>query len=327
MTTPSPFPEKSTSGITVDPKTLKRVVPESRRPDGRFVHNAEYCLCLNVLYSIRKEIKIRPGFTPREDITRFRSARQTEKDRIALPAGHILGWVAPSSASKPKPSASGSSPSKSAKKNEKKKAKREKMRDEAIRAHWDDDSDGWAKTAIGADGDGDDVVKDPDGTPNWAKTTIRADGDSGDGVVKDLGGAPNTAKTAIKADGDGGDGVVKDPGGIPNTAETASKADRDGGDGVVKDPGGAPNTAKTAIKADWDDGDDVVKDPDGAPNWAKTAEVQDRNVKPNTSGKLTATEGNEGSSAGRISGDEEPPTSGAEALDQKLEHLTLTLKS
>jgi len=138
MSLPPVNPSKSTSGIAVDPKTLDRVVPESRRPDG----------------SVRKELKIRPGFTPQEDVSRFRGKRQAQMDQNTLPKGHILGWVAPSSASKPKAPAEGSTASKSAKKNEKRKEKRDKKKDEIIKANWEDD----------------DVVKDEDGAPNWAAT-------------------------------------------------------------------------------------------------------------------------------------------------------------
>ncbi|GAA94270.1 uncharacterized protein L969DRAFT_26737 [Mixia osmundae IAM 14324] len=54
----------TTSGIVHDPLRDERVVPVSRRPDG----------------SLRKEIKIRPGFTPAEDQSKFRSARQLDMD-------------------------------------------------------------------------------------------------------------------------------------------------------------------------------------------------------------------------------------------------------
>lgn len=111
-------------------------------------------------YSIRREIRIRPGFTPQEDVTRFRGTRQTQMDQIALPAGHILGWVAPSGASKPKSTEAGSSMSKSAKKNEKRKGKRDKKKEEIIRANWEDIKANWEE----------DVVKDADGAPNWAET-------------------------------------------------------------------------------------------------------------------------------------------------------------
>lgn len=35
MSLPDIFPKKSTAGIVVEPNTLTRIVPESRRPDGR----------------------------------------------------------------------------------------------------------------------------------------------------------------------------------------------------------------------------------------------------------------------------------------------------
>ncbi|KAG8828906.1 hypothetical protein FRC17_007378 [Serendipita sp. 399] len=51
-------------------------------------------ICMNC---VRKEIKIRPGFTPQEDVTRFKGSRQQQAEASALPRGHIPGWVAPSS--------------------------------------------------------------------------------------------------------------------------------------------------------------------------------------------------------------------------------------
>ncbi|EEB93431.1 hypothetical protein MPER_07908 [Moniliophthora perniciosa FA553] len=62
MSRPPINPDKTAAGIIVDPQTLDRVVPESKRPDG----------------SVRKEIRIRPGFTPQEDVKRFRGTRQTQ---------------------------------------------------------------------------------------------------------------------------------------------------------------------------------------------------------------------------------------------------------
>ena len=37
MSKPDLFPKTTAAGITVDPKTLERVIPESRRPDGTYV--------------------------------------------------------------------------------------------------------------------------------------------------------------------------------------------------------------------------------------------------------------------------------------------------
>ncbi|KAI0700701.1 hypothetical protein BC835DRAFT_1211761, partial [Cytidiella melzeri] len=79
MSKPDLFPSPSTAGITVNPRTLERVIPESRRSDG----------------TVRREIKIRPGFTPQEDVSRFRGTRQKQMDTTALPKGHIIGWAPP----------------------------------------------------------------------------------------------------------------------------------------------------------------------------------------------------------------------------------------
>lgn len=105
-----------------------------------------------VLLSVRKQLKVRPGFTPQEDVKRFRGTRQAQMDANALPKGHILGWVAPSSASQPaKPL------SKSAKKNAKRKEKREEKRanataDQPVPDNWeDDDEDDAEPKASGSD--------------------------------------------------------------------------------------------------------------------------------------------------------------------------------
>ncbi|KAG1820259.1 uncharacterized protein BJ212DRAFT_1245840, partial [Suillus subaureus] len=76
MARPPLFPDQSAAGIAVDPRTLERVIPESKRSDG----------------TVRKQLKIRPGFTPQEDVSRFRGSRQQAMDATALPKGHILGW-------------------------------------------------------------------------------------------------------------------------------------------------------------------------------------------------------------------------------------------
>ncbi|KIK65339.1 hypothetical protein GYMLUDRAFT_38787 [Collybiopsis luxurians FD-317 M1] len=121
-TLPPVVPQQSASGIAVDPQTLDRVIPASRRSDG----------------SVRKEIKIRPGFTPQEDVSRFRGTRQAQMDANALPKGHILGWTPPptdANASKPM--------SKSAKKNAKRREKKisEKTIEEPVKDSWEDDDE------------------------------------------------------------------------------------------------------------------------------------------------------------------------------------------
>ncbi|CAO1634502.1 unnamed protein product [Jaminaea pallidilutea] len=66
------------SGIVVDAETQQRVIPESRRADG----------------SIRKERRVKPGFTPNEDIARFRPSRLQREDELrkaGSSSGSIIG--------------------------------------------------------------------------------------------------------------------------------------------------------------------------------------------------------------------------------------------
>ncbi|KAI0069063.1 hypothetical protein BV25DRAFT_1818009 [Artomyces pyxidatus] len=140
MSKPPLFPEKSAAGIAIDPRTLDRVIPESRRPDG----------------TLRKERRIRPGFTPQEDVARFRGTRQQAADARSLPKGQILGWVTPGAP----PPAKKEPLSKAAKKNEKRKEKRKKEKDEeGVRESWDSEEEGDAKAEVQAKGAD---------APNWA---------------------------------------------------------------------------------------------------------------------------------------------------------------
>ena len=79
-------------------------------------------------------------------MSRFRGTKQQDADRRALPKGHILGWVPPSSATKPVTPGSGGSNSggalsKTAKKNAKRKEKKAADIDAKIKDSWDDDDD------------------------------------------------------------------------------------------------------------------------------------------------------------------------------------------
>ncbi|KAJ7129759.1 hypothetical protein C8R44DRAFT_777593 [Mycena epipterygia] len=123
MSLPPINPDKTVAGIALDPQTLERVIPESKRPDG----------------TVRKQIKIRPGFTPQEDVRRFRGTKQAQQDANALPKGHIIGWAPP-----PSSQASGSTAkplSKSAKKNAKRREKKEDKKDDVVADNWEDDED------------------------------------------------------------------------------------------------------------------------------------------------------------------------------------------
>lgn len=108
--------------------------------------------CTHTIYAsfddlrVRKEIKIRPGFTPQEDVSRFRGTRQQQFERTQLPKGHILGWVPPSSETNPKKKAATTGPSgaplsKSAKKREKAKEKKKEEKERIIKDSWEDDDD------------------------------------------------------------------------------------------------------------------------------------------------------------------------------------------
>ncbi|KAF8192523.1 hypothetical protein BJ912DRAFT_962251 [Pholiota molesta] len=115
------------AGIALDPQTLERVIPESRRPDG----------------TVRKQIKIRPGFTPQEDVRRFRGTKQAQMDATALPKGHIIGWAPPPKSTAAPSGSEGKALSKSAKKNAKRKEKRDKEKTEtdAVPDNWDDEEE------------------------------------------------------------------------------------------------------------------------------------------------------------------------------------------
>ncbi|KAF8351526.1 hypothetical protein F5887DRAFT_1125689 [Amanita rubescens] len=121
MSRPPINPDKSLAGIAVDPVTLERIVPESRRPDG----------------SVRKELKIRKGFTPQEDVRRFRGSKQQQLDASALPKGHIIGWTPPTS-SAAQADESTKPTTKSAKKNAQRKKKKAEKKQEVVPDSWDD---------------------------------------------------------------------------------------------------------------------------------------------------------------------------------------------
>jgi partner of Y14 and mago protein len=92
------------------------------------------------LRSVRKQLKVRPGFTPQEDVQRFRGTRQAQLDANALPKGHIVGWAPPSDTIQIKVAQS-----QSARKNAKRKEKRKEKKDEELQKKvadsWEDDDD------------------------------------------------------------------------------------------------------------------------------------------------------------------------------------------
>ncbi|PIL36754.1 hypothetical protein GSI_00443 [Ganoderma sinense ZZ0214-1] len=169
MSKPAIVPETTASGIAVDPRTLERIIPESRRPDG----------------SVRKQIKIRPGYTPQEDVRRFRGTRQTQADATALPKGHIIGWTPPPQAAAVAP-ASKAGMSKAQKKNEKRKEKRKEKRDEGekVKDNWDDEDEGEAAGGTTTKTEGVHTEEQP----NWAAApdTKKGEAASADGLADKL---------------------------------------------------------------------------------------------------------------------------------------------
>lgn len=153
MSKPDLFPDTTPAGIAVDPRTLERVIPESKRSDGSYVSfpvfHTTRSIHIQTTWSrrVRKEIKIRPGFTPQEDVKRFRGTKQQEMDTRALPKGHIVGWIAPSSTTNTTTSKSSGAMSKSQKKNEKRKEKKKADVAKKIQESWEDSDEDEIKPA------------------------------------------------------------------------------------------------------------------------------------------------------------------------------------
>lgn len=136
--------------------------------------------------SVRKQIKIRPGFTPQEDISRFRGSKQAQMDSNALPKGHIVGWTPPPTTS---PSSASTTPkSKSAKKNEKRKEKRKEKAVvvEKIKDNWDDDDEDDVVSSPGKGKSDADKKGAEDKAVSDSKTAQEADKSSVDGLSDEL---------------------------------------------------------------------------------------------------------------------------------------------
>jgi len=138
MSLPPINPPKSAAGISVDPKTLDRVVAPTKRADG----------------SVRKELKIRPGFTPQEDVAAFRTSRQAEIDARKAGKRTIPGWAPPEEPVKPKPKPKSTGLPRplpaagGAKAKDKQKKKKEEEKPVVVKDSWEDDDgeDGGAAT-------------------------------------------------------------------------------------------------------------------------------------------------------------------------------------
>ncbi|GAA6008299.1 hypothetical protein JCM11491_004428 [Sporobolomyces phaffii] len=123
------FPERTAAGISKN-QDGQRVIAATRRPDGTF----------------RQEIKIRPGFTPQEDVSRFRSQKQVELDHHRQTKGTVPGLNPLVGAALA--GIAGAGASKSAKKNARRKDKRHDDAAAAaaaaaaeVKDSWDDEDD------------------------------------------------------------------------------------------------------------------------------------------------------------------------------------------
>jgi partner of Y14 and mago protein len=131
MSLPPLFPEQSPSGIIVDPQTLERVIPESKRNDGSCVTSPLSSSTRTngpLSQRTRRSLKIRPGYTPQEDSRPFRVPL------LEKPKGHksaIPGSVPPSASAPP--------PRKSKNQKRREKKRGEKQPEEPVRADWEDD--------------------------------------------------------------------------------------------------------------------------------------------------------------------------------------------
>jgi hypothetical protein len=95
--------------------------------------------CFTVNKRFRQEIKIRPGYTPQEDVSLYRNSKQLEMDRHRAIKGSIPGLKPNSNNPLLQDALKGvQGGSKSAKKNAKRKEKKIKEEDE-VKDSWDDD--------------------------------------------------------------------------------------------------------------------------------------------------------------------------------------------
>ncbi|GFZ49336.1 hypothetical protein JCM24511_07456 [Saitozyma sp. JCM 24511] len=248
MSLPPLNPEKTAAGIVVDPRTLERVVPSSKRSDG----------------TVRKELKIRPGFTPQEDVGRFRTTRQQASD---MAKGVIPGSGRPARPRAPDPNNPFAQPvavpaaakSKAQLKNEK---RREKKRAGAtvVDKAWDESDD----DDVDAGGDGMQEAFDEADRKHREETAAETEagppvaseeGFAGlDGGLKDAGGGAPEEGVGEAVMGGGanleekrspGDEFIESP--PPHTPDTAEAASPS----VPAPPASTSASAKTKADPAW----------------------------------------------------------------------------
>ncbi|KAL7282106.1 hypothetical protein ACG7TL_003575 [Trametes sanguinea] len=183
MSKPPIVPETTPSGIAVDPLIYTPFEHSSHHCFAtvsvrswflrHFDAGLYTCFAPHVIaydaHRVRKQLKIRPGFTPQEDVRRFRGTRQAQMDANSLPKGHIIGWAPPPQAAVPPASKAGLT--KAQKKNEKRKEKRKEKREETtkVKDSWEDDDEGEAEgTGSAASAEKAKSGEHTPENPNWA---------------------------------------------------------------------------------------------------------------------------------------------------------------
>lgn len=95
---------------------------------------------------VRKELKIRPGFTPQEDVKRFQTTKQAQMEANALPKGHVIGWTPPTANEVVVVQGMTQAQRKNAKRKEKRKEKRDEegsapAKVEKVKDSWEDEDE------------------------------------------------------------------------------------------------------------------------------------------------------------------------------------------
>jgi len=100
----------------------------------------------SLTYSLRKELKIRPGFTPQEDVGRFRGSRQKASETTKIPGSdRIQQPPKPDNPFAPTSSSSSNTKTKAQIKNEKRRANKK------VNKNWDESDDDDDDGVIGDD--------------------------------------------------------------------------------------------------------------------------------------------------------------------------------
>lgn len=138
-------------------------------------------------HSVRKERKIRPGFTPQEDVKLFQPS--PAKARATVPKGYVPGWAppAPSAASI---AAKTAAAKKNEKRRKKKKEKAEAAEKEKVKDNWEDEEEEAGEEDGSGDVGGGEVLESLGGAGDTSEdaSSARNKSASTEAVIKDMAG-------------------------------------------------------------------------------------------------------------------------------------------